>query len=175
MDYKKSLLKLILVNLAILAGFAIVILAVQFDLQKRAVNIIGIKEDLLNKKAALSDLSTLLAEEGKANDYSNQLGAYLISKDDLFLNFPKDVSSLAQQNGLNAQVSFKDETPPTATEPRKTNITLSLTGSIKTGNFMSFLVSLENSRYFVRLDSVDFNQLGDNMNANFSGEVYSFN
>lgn len=174
MDFWKSFAKKFSIDLIIFLVLIGGIFFVQADIQKRADKISAMKQEIGQKAESFKLLSNLSAQESMAKEYSLQMDAYLIGKDGLFLNFSKDISLLAQQNGINSQLAFKEEIPPTDMEARKTSFALSLSGQANLDNFNNFLVLVENSRYFIRLEGIDFNQSGNNLSASLSGKAFSF-
>jgi len=170
MDFRKSLS----IDLAIVAVVIIGIFFVRADIRRRVDKISELSQEINKKSVSFGKLSDLSAQKNKATKYLEQMSVFLMNKDQFFLNFSKDVSIMAQQNGITSQVTFKEEIPPTNMEPRKTSILLVLSGPVKPDNFKNFLALLENSKYFIKFESIDFNQSGNNINVNLSGKAFSF-
>lgn len=175
MDYKKDIIKVVGISVAVIAVLTAAIFWTRADIEKKGNEITVLKQSVSNKTISVDFLANLLAQENQAKEYSAQMDAMSISKDQLFLNFPNDLNLMAQQNGLTAQVLFKGEVEPTENSARKTEIAITLTGKkAQSGSFDNFLTMLEHSKYSVKLDNIDFSQTNDGISANLSGSVFTF-
>ncbi len=169
---QKILLKTIAINVLIVIILFVAVSMIKSDIQGRADQIAQLNQQRAINSQAAELVVALQNESQKAAQYSTALNQVLLGKDQL-LNFPADAEKMAQQNNINSQVTFGGENPVNGMA-ESTDITMTLGGKANLDNFLQFLKILENSRYSLKLDSIDFNQGGQIMRANLTGQVYSF-
>jgi len=173
MNFQKYLIitSSIIFGFFIIASIAIIFLVK--DSSKKAERINQIKLEISGKNRALELLTLLESDSQKAKNYSSQLDSILITKDQL-ISSKRDLIAIAQANGANMNLEFRDETAPTENEPRKTNIFLSLNGlSGGFPNVANLFQALENGKYFLRLTTIDLNSESGAINGNLSGQIFS--
>lgn len=144
------------------------------DSSGKAEQISRTKSEISRKNRGLELLTILQSESQKAASYSAQLDSALITKEQL-INSKKELAELAQTNGINLNLEFREETPPSENTARRTSMSLSLNSA--SGGFLSvanFLKAVENSRYAVQLTSMDLNfENSRAFNGNLNGQIFS--
>ena len=173
MDFKKSLIISLSITLGLTAVLLIAIIILTNNSSKKAEEIGRAKIEINAKNRALEILTILQSDSQKAAVYSNQIDSLLITKDQL-INSKRDLSALAQENGMNLNLEFRDESPPTENELRKTNVVLNInsqTGGLM--NFVNFLKALESSKYFLKFTNADLNMEGGRLSGTLNGQIFS--
>lgn len=125
-----------------------------------------------NEKS-LATLAMLQGNAEKAKQYLPQIDRMLTTRDQL-LSFSTDISFLAQQAGFAGSPKFKEETAPQTGDLRKTNFSLSLEGVKNVDGLGNFFRLVEQSKYYVRFDTIDVTREGGNLRATLNGYVISF-
>ena len=173
MDFKKSLIISLSITLGLTAVMLIAIIILANDSSEKADQIGRAKIEINAKNRSLEILTILQSDSQKAAAYSNQIDSLLITKDQL-INSKRELNALAQENGMNLNLEFRDESPPTENELRKTNVVLNInsqTGGLM--NFANFLKALENSKYFLKFTNADLNTEGARLSGTLNGQIFS--
>ncbi len=173
MGYQKQILKLVAISLAIIVLISAALIILGRDITNKASDITETKKNIFNNSRSVELLTLLQSDAATSKRYLPQMENFLISKDQL-LNFSKDLNLMAQQNNLPLNLTFKGETPLTGDNPRQTSISINSESPSNMENLIKFLESVENSRYFVKFNSLDINQNNNRMRLNFDGQVFSF-
>jgi len=171
--------KYLITTISTILGFILIILAAVIflanDSNKKAQQISQAKSEISRETRSLELLTILQSESQKAASYSALLDSALITKEQL-INSKKELAALAQANGINLNLEFRDETPPAENKVRKTSMMISLNSA--SGDFLNvanFLKTLENSKYAVELTSIDLNfENSHAFNGNLNGQIFSF-
>jgi len=175
MNFRKYLIITISTVLGIILIVLVAVIFLASDSSKKAQQISQAKLEISRKNRGLELLTILQSESQKAASYSAELDSALITKEQL-INSKKELIALAQTNGINLNLEFRDETPSLENKARRTSMVLSLNGS--SGGFVSianFLKSIENSKYAVQLTSIDLNfENNRSFNGNLNGQIFSF-
>lgn len=173
MDFKKQLTTLILASLAVIVVFAGAIFFLKSDIGNRSKKVRELKDAIVLNSNSAGTAFVLQRGSDEAQKYLSEIQKYLIKKDQL-LNLPKDISQIGRQNNLTTSLSFGEEIPISEKEARKTNFSLSLEGKAGIGDLVTFLQTMENSNYFIKLSNLDYNQDGQFLRAYMNGQTFSF-
>ncbi len=157
-----------------LAAVIVMVTGVQLavgNLEGNAGRIQQQKTDLAFRIRATDQLASLKAASDKAQPLFKLLNATLPPKDEL-INFGQTLTQLAKSDKVDLGFTFGGEVAPKAGAPGY--IPFSLTGSATYDSFQKFLKDVENSRYFVKMNSIDLVRpgAGDIYNIVASGQVY---
>lgn len=172
MEFKKQLIKNILILFIISTSFFGGIIFLKIDIAKKVDSLKELKSKLLSGALSREEFFILQKDMERARQYSTEMDSYLLRKDQL-LNLPKDIAQIGRQNNLGTSFSFGEESQFSQFS-KQTNFSISLEGEGGIMELINFLATLENSRYFIKLISGEYNQSGRNLKAVFSGQVYSF-
>jgi hypothetical protein len=173
LDFKSGILKEAIISASLVIVLIIVVFVLKSDVENRAGKLVSLRNQINASSMAIGSLAVLQADAEKAKNYIPQISGYLISEDKL-ISFSKDMDSIGLQNSLSVNVVYGQQVKPTDITPRSTAITLSSISKATLGNFINFLSLIENSYYFVRINTIDINQDAGQMNANLTGQVFSF-
>ena len=173
MDLKNNILRQSIISAVPIIIFIVIVFVLKSDIQSRGEKLISVKAQIDINTMAIGSLAALQVDAEKAKNYSSQIAGYLISEDQL-INFSRDMGAIGQQNSMNFNVSYGAQTPITNTTPRGTAVNLTSVSKAKMENFNNFLSLIENSYYFVKLNTLDINQDAGQLNVNLSGQVFSF-
>jgi len=173
MDFKKSLITSLSITLGLIAVILIAIIILANDSSKKAGEIGRAKAEINAKNRSLEILTVLQSDSQKAAAYLNQIDSLIITKAQL-INSKKELNALAQENGVNLNLEFRDEPQPAENELRKTNVVLNINsqagGLI---NFANFLKALEKSKYFLKFTNADLNAEGARLSGTLNGQIFS--
>lgn len=173
MDHKKTIVFNLAATGVLIAVFSGVAIFLRQDIKNRSAEYVAAKNEINSHSEAIKSLAGLKTDAEEAKKYEQQIAAYLISKDQL-INFSKDINQMAQQNKIGVNVSFREEIPPTESEPRRTSLSMSSEGESTFFNFAKFLGFLENSKYSIKFLGLDASQEGAALKFNINSQVFSF-
>ncbi len=169
--FKKQLLTQVGVGLgsAVLAIGIVQFLA--WHVNQNSTNITKLRNELALRTRATESLATLNNDAEKAKPFAQKLDNVLPSKDKL-INFGKQLTDLAKQDGAEMSFDFGGETAATADTPGF--IKFSLTGAATYGNWAKFLKDVEKSQLYIKFNSADLTrQPGtDSFNVVAEGQVF---
>ena len=171
MDFKKKLILMISIFAVVSAVLLTALIFSGFDIKKRIKQVSELRGEINFQTRAIQNLALLRQDKTEADIYSAELSGVLINRDQL-VNFSKDLSIMANQNKIDLGLTIGVETQKTENSPGKTAFTLSVKGSFD--DLINFLRTLENSKYFINLNSIDFTRQEDKFKALINGEVFSF-
>lgn len=169
-DFRKRLIFIIGVPLGIVLILTIILFLVSSDITKRTDQIKQIRGELLFRAQITESLALLRKDSQEAQNYIIELNNILPSRDQL-ISFPRELSLIARQNKTDLSSSLGQEIPGDTGKLRQTDFTITSQGPFD--NFISFLKSLEITRYLMSLKSLDFNRQDANFRASMSGWVFS--
>jgi len=171
-SFKKKIIIIVGLNAALAIFLSIILILTAFNINKRINQIENLQKELTFRTNALKSLATLKQDSEKANPYFNMLKQILPIKDDL-IKFPKDLSEIAKRNKVDLGFAFGKETLATDQEPGWINFNFTLTSTYE--DFLNFLKSIEASRYFIELESLDLTREPQTPKfaALISGKVFS--
>jgi len=87
------------------------------------------------------------------------------------LGFSRDVGIIAKQNKLNLNTALGQQISQNGDGLRQTDFTSTAQGAFD--NFINFLKTLENSRYFIKLNTLDFNGQNGDFKMLMKGQIFS--
>lgn len=171
-NWKKRLILSIGLTLIIVAVFLGGIIFLRSDIRSRAEIINSLRQELNFRTNSLKSLATLKQDLEKTRPYIDLIETALSNKDAL-VNFPKDLSKLSKESNVELGFAFGNEIAATQNEPGATIFNLTLSGNY--GNIINFLKSLEKSRYFISLETIDLAKTPQTQkfSALISGKVFS--
>lgn len=144
------------------------------ETQGRLERIASIRDDLRARSNAAESFSALRAEYEEIKPYLPVIDALIPSENQL-LNFPRDISTLARQEGMDATAIFRGGSQAPPGEPsglRSAEITVTTVGDFTA--LLSFLRRLDTSTYSITLDSLDFIRQKENtFRAAMNGKIFS--
>lgn len=173
MEPKKNFIRILGVSCGIVIVLGGILWYVKADIDKHLETTKTLRTDVTNIENALSALASLQGDAETANNYLAQIDRMLITKDQL-LTFSTDISFLAQQAGFTGSPKFGEDTAPQTGELHKTNFSLFLEGDKGVGDLGNFLKLVEQSKYYVRFNSIDLVRDGAAMRVTLGGYVVSF-
>jgi len=153
--------KQLLLQLAIALGIAVVLVAATqltaLELQKAALIIQEKKVSLTFLSRATDLVPQLKSDLAKAQPLINELNRILPPKAQL-ANFDKELTELAKKTGIGINFSLVGE--------QAESLQFLMTSDVTYSNFVKFLKELEQSRFFVKINSL-------NMTRQASGGKYN--
>lgn len=171
MDFKKRLTINIGVSLIIFVLISASLFFIGKNIAGRAEKIKQLRGEIDFRSRANQSLALLRNDAQKASDYAFALDNILLSRDRL-LDFPHQIEAIAAQNNVNFSFGFGQETPKDGAGFGVINFNASSAGSFD--NLINFLKYIENSGYFVKIESFDFQRKGNDFQWLFSGKIFSF-
>ncbi len=170
-SFQKQLLIHAGIALAMIGISAIALQAVAWHVGSNAAGIAKQRGELALRTRATESLATLKSDAEKAKPFAETLNNVLPPKDRL-INFGKELTDLAKQNGAEMSFDFGGETPSTAEIPGF--IKFSMTGVATYGGWTKFLKDLDKSRLYIKINSTDLTrQPGtDSFNIVAEGQVF---
>lgn len=115
------------------------------------------KQELAARFLAFESFASLRTESEKASQLLSALQISLPTQDEL-IGFSKYLEDLAGNNQLEFGFAFGPETIATEQAPGTNNFTITARGNYL--DFVRFLRSIEQGKYFIGLDSFNFNKRG---------------
>jgi hypothetical protein len=171
MEFKKRLF----INIGIPFGICLILAGALFflgsDIVKLANRIEQSQKDLNLRVAMAESLALLRQDSEKAKHYLVELESLLPSRDQL-ISFSSDLNMIARQNQVSVNSSLGQEVLGSANEPGRIGFTVVSQSSFD--NFLGFLKTLKNSRYFVKIETLDFGRQDGAFKALMTGQVFSF-
>jgi len=170
--FKKKILVNAAITLAIILILAIGLIFSGRGISQRVAKIQSLRKELNTRLTALNSLTNLRQQSEKAKSFFGSLQTLLPTKDEL-INFPKELNGFAKTNKVEIGFSFGNETAPTDSQPGFTAFNLTLSGSYD--NLVKFLKALEESKFFVGINSLDVTRdsQSQKFSALISGKVFS--
>lgn len=163
-DFKQELIKKLSIALLIIIIPIGVLAFLGWDIDGRAETAMAQRQKLADRSEELSLFAKLQSQSNEADNYLGVLQNVLPNRDQLF-DFQKEMERLATQGGVGFGFSFKNETPPTASEAGRIGFNIITEGSLY--KVFNFIKSAEDGRFLVDFKSFDF--IGSTVNI--TGEV----
>lgn len=170
MNFKKRLLITIGVPLAICLILVLALFFIGSNIINQTAQIEKLEADLNNRQQSSQSLASLKQGAEQAQPYLTELENILPSQDQL-LSFSKDIDIIAKQNKLNLNTALGQQVSQSGDVLRQTDFTS--TGQGTFDNFINFLKSLENGRYFIKLNTLDLTSQDGDFNMLIKGYVFS--
>ena len=167
--FRNGLIAELSVGLSLTALLTLTLILIASDVGSRANKIQSLQNELRSRTNALKSLVILRDGAEKTKIYSNLLETALPNKDEVIVQFPKDLNSYAKINQIGLGFSFGAEKPSAGAEPGSVNFDLTIS-SASFGDTIRFLKTSENSRYFINWESLDLARSSENKQK-FSGLI----
>jgi len=169
-NFKKRLLITIGIPLAVCLILVLALFFIGSNITKQAAQIEKLKGDLFNRQQLTQSLASLKQGSEQVQPYLTELENILPSQDQL-LGFSRDIGIIAKQNKLNLNTTVGQEISESGDGLRQTDFTS--TGQGTFDNFINFLKGLENSRYFIKLNTFDLTGQDGDFKMSMKGQVFS--
>jgi len=170
-SFKKRLIKQFIIACSGITLIAVIIIVLNFDINKRIERIETRKREVIIQSQAILILSDLKKEALRARSDQALLESALPTRDQL-ISFPRELEQLAKANSVDLGFAFGSETPSTESQPGSIKFTMSLGGSID--GLLDFLKALETNKYFINLSSVDLaKREGSRFALGTTGEIFT--
>ena len=141
-----------------------------FDISGNVKKIESLRSDLAFNSRITQSLSQLKADLNSTQPYLNTLDKILSNRDQL-IKFSGDINALAARNAISVISSFSSESK---NGDNLASIDLNMTVEGFYDNFINYLKALENSRYSVKFNVVDFYNNADSIKAQMTGKVFYY-
>jgi len=169
-NFKKRLFITIGIPLAICLILSLVLFFIGLNITSQTAQIEKLKGDLFNRQQLAQSLASLKQGAEQAQPYLTELENILPSQDQL-LGFSRDIGIIAGQNKLNLNTTLGQQISQSGDGLRQTDFTSTAQGSFD--NFINFLKSLENGRYFIKLNTLDLTSQDGDFNMLIKGQIFS--
>ncbi|MEK7496259.1 MAG: hypothetical protein AAB616_02230 [Patescibacteria group bacterium] len=171
MNFKKRLL----INIGIPLGICSLLIAAVVFLGSDITNQINKIEQLQGNLRYYIEMTESLAllrqDSEKAKHYLPELESVLPTRDQL-VAFSGDLGIIARQSKVEISSSLGQESP--GSEKNLGSIDFTVAGQGEFDNLLNFLTLLKNSRYFIKIKTLDFGRQDGNFKASLTGQVFSF-
>ncbi len=169
----------LMMHIGIYSGIIIIFLVALFflssDIDGRVKTIEQLHGELEFWSQSTDSLASLKQDEAQANQYASDLQNIVPSRDQLLIFFP-DLNSIAKQNSVNVSPNLGVEEQSANSKLGATNFDLVSVGSFP--NLMSFLKSLQASRYPIKFTNLEMLQVQqgqkDEFKISLSGKVFYY-
>ena len=168
---KRQLTILIGTGAAMILILAVALFLVGLDINKRVREINGLRGNMNSRFLTTENLSVLRFDMAKAQPYIPLLDSFLPNKDQL-INLSREFNTAAFQNKVNFSSSFAGESPVSKTDLNWIGLNMNVDGNID--NIISFIKTMENSRYSIKLGSLDIGQKDNQYKSQLNGKVFYF-
>ena len=138
------------------------------DISGNVKKIESLRSDLAFNSRITQSLSQLNEDLNSVQPYLNTLDMILSNRDQM-IKFGSDVNALATQNKISIISEFSSES---RNSENLASIGLKMTAEGSHGNFVNYLKNLENSRYSVKFDVIDFYNNMDKIKSQMTGRVF---
>lgn len=166
--------KQLIIIISFAAAFALFSLAgliyLSFDISGNVKKIEGLRRDLAFNDRITQSLSHLKADLNSVQPYLDKLDKILSNRDQL-IKFGSDANALAAQNAISIISNFSSESK---NDGGLASIDLNMTAEGSYGDFIDYLKALENSRYSVKFNVVDFYNNTDRIKSQMTGKVFYY-
>lgn len=170
--FKNKLLVNIVITILIVAGLTALLVFIGRNINQKTDEISAIRRELSSRLNAIQSLANLRQQSAQAKANFSVLQTLLPTKDEL-VNVPKELNALAKARKVELGFAFGNEIAATDSEPGFTAFNMTLSSSYD--NLVGFLKSLEKSRFFIAVDSLDVTRdpQSQRLSALISGKVFS--
>ena len=169
--FKKQLLTQIGIALGTVLVFALFIILLNSDINKRIEQINKYRGDLAFRNQTIEVLSTAKSDLVRAQPLINNLEGLLPDKDSL-VNFPRELEQIAKARKVDFGFGFGNEQAGSAEAPGFIRFTMTAVGEY--GALIAFLSDLEAHHYFISLDTFDMTrQINGVYSVLSSGIIYT--
>ena len=170
-SFKRRLIKQFVFALASIALVIVIIIVLNFDINKRVLRIEQKKSETLMQTQAMLILGDLKKEAVQARLDAALLESALPTRDQL-ISLPRELEQLAKSHGVDLGFSFGSETASAGSQPGSIRFTMSLGGTLD--GLLDFLKAFEGNKYFINLSSVDLSKRENSRyTLGTSGEIFT--
>ena len=159
--------------LAIGAVIAVVAL-VSADTRRRAADVSNLRQEVAFRNQAIAALGSLRQQSAQARGYTALFDTLLPipdARDKAFVNFRKQIQTLAAARSLTATFAFGEQVPASVGVPPAVRFDLIVTGPLST--LLEFLSAVEALPAFVAFDTVDLGRSGTGVAVRVEGRLFS--
>jgi Tfp pilus assembly protein PilO len=142
-----------------------------FDISGKSDQIREIKSEIALRSKIINSLSAMRNDINMVQPYILGINNMLPTKDQL-INFSKELDMTASQNKINLTSNFSGEDTKFSGELKWIGLTAAAEGDFN--NLINFLKSIENSRYSVKLENIDFSEKDKKFKMLLNGKVFYF-
>lgn len=171
MDFKKRLLINLGVPLGICLFLTITLVFLDSDIKNQTNKIEQLRGSLRYYIEMTESLALLRQDSEKARHYFPELESILPTRDQL-VAFPGDLGIIARQSKVEVSSSLGQESPGSGKNLGETNFVV--TGQGEFDSLLNFVALLKNSRYFIKIKTLDFSRQDSSFKALLTGQVFSF-
>lgn len=171
MNFKKRLLINIGIPLVICLLLITAVVFLGLDITNQTNKIEQLQGSLRYYIEMTESLALLRQDSEKAKHYLPELESILPMRDQL-VAFPSDLGIIARQSKVEINSSLGQESP--GNEKNLGKIEFTVAGQGEFDNLLNFLTLLKNSRYFIKIKTLDFGRQEGNFKALLTGQVFSF-
>lgn len=168
---KKNLFLIIGVGLGLVLILAATFVFLSFDIIKKTEQVKNLREKISSYYRANENLAVLRSDLENVQPYLPGIDAFLLNRDQL-ISFPRDIKSLASQFQIDVVSNFSEAGQGEAGDIRWIGVRVSAEGEMN--NLTGFLKALENSRYSVGFNSLDFSKSAKGFKATLNGKIFYF-
>ena len=161
------------ISLVVIAVLVAAIIFLGSDIEGRAQKVGLLRADLNFRTRAIKSIAELRSNYEKSKPYAGEIKNILPTQDQL-VSFSRDINLIANQNKINLSLSLKGGGQPRTEAPTLQKNDFSVTAQGTLQNFISFLRAVKTSRYFTKMNSLDFSKQGENtFSIVINGQVFS--
>lgn len=142
-----------------------------WDINKRVGEINELRNNMNLRFSTTENLSNLRDDMEKFKPYIPLLNSFLPNKDRL-INLSREFNIVAFQNKVNFSSSFAGEGFVSKTDLNWIGLNMNIDGNID--DIINFIKAIENSRYSVKLSSLDIGQKDNQFKSQLNGKVFYF-
>ncbi|MEK7657766.1 MAG: hypothetical protein AAB366_01075 [Patescibacteria group bacterium] len=168
---KKKLFLIIGVGLGLVLILTATFVFLSFDITKKTEQIKNLRKKIVSYYRANENLAILRSDLESVQSYLPGIDAFLLNRDQL-ISFPRDIKSLASQFQVDAVSNFLEAGKGETGDIRWIGVKVIAEGEMS--NLTEFLKALENSRYSVGFNSLDFSKAAKGFKATLNGKIFYF-
>lgn len=151
--------------------WAAIFVFLSFDIAGKTDRIKNLRKEIASYYRANENLAVLRSDLESVQPYLPGIDTFLLNKDQL-IGFPRDLKSLASQFQIDAVSNFSETGKEEAGDIRWIGVKVSADGEMN--NLIEFLKALENSRYSVGFNNLDFSKAAKGFKATLNGKIFYF-
>ena len=168
---KRQLTILIGIGSAIILILAVALFLVGLDINKKIAQINELRININSRFLTTENLSVSRFDMAKFQPYISSLDLFSPNKDQL-INLSREFNTIAFQNKVNFSSSFTGESPVSKTDLNWIGLNMNIGGNFN--DIINFMKAVENSRYSIKLNSLDIRQKDNQFKSQLNGKVFYF-
>ncbi len=170
-DFKKQLIRQGIIIGALILLFGVFAYLLRANISHQSDVIGGLKEQRAQASQSSKNLANLITDWGTVQPYQSTVATLVPTKDTVVL-FSKNLQTLAQQQQLNLNFSFQNDTSGSGSQVSSVQYTATIEGDM--AHIFSFLQSVQDQYFAFRIASLDITNenKGNNVRVFFTGSVY---